>query len=180
MRRSHQITTIALAAALSLPAAAEAHQAPTAIASADIADVLADAAPMTSAPVPQDAPSLEHAPLAARDKTLIADAGDPQQLLAEAPPVTATPPATALPRTGPEVYLTLLAGGGLLLAGAGLRLRSRALGDAAGAPSTAAAAMPRLALAVGSLTSGSATAVEPTRIAGGLALGQPATANAAR
>jgi LPXTG-motif cell wall-anchored protein len=132
MRRPAQITTVALTAALWLPAVADARQPPTLLA----ANVLADAAPVTSAPVPRHALSLEHMPLAARDRTLLADAGNPRELLAQAPTATATPPTTSLPRTGSETYLTLLAGAGLLLAGAGLRLRTRAsaVGRVAGAP----------------------------------------------
>lgn len=118
MPRTSSITAVALAAALSLPAAAFADGATD----ADAARLLADATPMTDAPVPRDAPELTDTPIASRNGELLADSGDPERLLAQAPTATATPPASSLPRTGPEVLLTLAAGGGLMLAGAGLRL----------------------------------------------------------
>lgn len=117
MRRTAQITALALTAAVALPSAALA-QTP--------GELLAAAAPLTDAPVPRDAPRLTDTPIASRDAaTLLADAGDPEQLLAQAPSATATPPATSLPRTGPELLLTLLSGGGLILLGGGIRLRLR-------------------------------------------------------
>ena len=119
MRRSPQIALLALATAAALPAGAQA-QSPSPEA------LLAQAAPATDVPVPRDGQPLTATPLAARDTTLMADAGDAKQLLAQAPTATATPPVSTLPRTGPELLLTLLAGGGLLLAGAGLRLRLHA------------------------------------------------------
>jgi hypothetical protein len=119
MRRSSQIAALTLATAVALPAGAQA-QAPSP------ETVLAQAAPATDVPVPRDGQPLTATPLAARDTTLMADAGDAKQLLAQAPTATATPPVSSLPRTGPELLLTLLAGGGMLLAGAGLRLRLRA------------------------------------------------------
>lgn len=118
MRRSSQIAALALATAAAVPAAAQA-QTPAAA-------VLAQATPVTDAPVPRDGQQLTATPMAARDTTLMADAGDAKQLLAQAPIATATPPTSTLPRTGPELLLTLLAGGGMLLAGAGLRLQLRA------------------------------------------------------
>lgn len=117
MRRTSQIAALALAAAVALPQVAAA-QAP--------AELLAEATPLSDVPVPQNAPRVTDSPLlASRDTQLLADAGDPEQLLAQAPAATSTPPAAELPRTGPELLLTVLAGGGMLLAGSGLRLRLR-------------------------------------------------------
>ncbi|WP_041730519.1 hypothetical protein [Conexibacter woesei] len=90
-------------------------------------DLLAAATPLSDAPVPRDAPELTQTPLADRDGVELADAGDPEQLLARAPAASATPPATSLPYTGAELWLTLLAGGGMVLAGTGLRLRLKPL-----------------------------------------------------
>jgi hypothetical protein len=118
MRRTPQIAALALAAATVLPQVATAAQTP--------AELLAAAAPVSGSPVSSDAPRLTDTPIASRDLTLLADAGDAEQLLAQAPRATATPPVTSLPRTGPQLLLTLLAGGGFLLAGGGLRLRLRA------------------------------------------------------
>jgi hypothetical protein len=130
--RTTSITAVTVAAALSLPAAAfAADGAPDLLADATPAGVLADAAPLTDAPVPQDAPEVTPTPLADADAELLADAGDPEQLLAQAPAATDHPPAPSLPRTGPELLLTLLAGGGLVLTGTGLRIgiaRSRPAG----------------------------------------------------
>jgi hypothetical protein len=117
MPRTSQIAALAIAAAVALPQAAAA-QTP--------AELLAEATPLSDAPVPRDAPSLTDTPIADRDTTILADAGDPEKLLAQAPAATATPPSTSLPRTGPELLLTLLAGGGMVLVGSGLRLRLRA------------------------------------------------------
>ncbi len=117
MRRSSQIALLAVATAAALPAGADARQSPAAL--------LAQATPVTDAPVPREGARLTATPLAARDTTLMADAGDAKQLLAQAPAATATPPTSTLPRTGPELWLTLLTGGGMLLAGAGLRLQLR-------------------------------------------------------
>ncbi|MDO8184846.1 hypothetical protein Q5424_06230 [Conexibacter sp. JD483] len=118
MRRSSQIAVLAVATAAALPAAADARQTP--------AELIAQAAPVTDAPVPRaDGARVTQTPLAARDTTLMADAGDAEQLLAQAPSATATPPTSTLPRTGPELLLTLLAGGGMLLAGVGLRMHLR-------------------------------------------------------
>jgi hypothetical protein len=122
MRRTNSITAVALAAALSLPAAAPADGSRELLADANPAGLLADASPLTDVPVPRDAPSVTDTPLASRDGEMLADAGDPEKLLAQAPEATTTPPATALPHTGAELLLTLLAGGGLVLAGAGLRV----------------------------------------------------------
>ncbi|HST42814.1 MAG TPA: hypothetical protein VLK58_25045 [Conexibacter sp.] len=124
-RRPSQIAALALAATVALPSGASA-QSP--------AELLAAATPLSEAPVTRDAPGLSGAPLAQSDAvtqlaqddpaaTLLADAGDPEQLLAQAPTATATPPAASLPRTGPELLLTVLLGGGLVLVGTGLRLR---------------------------------------------------------
>lgn len=123
MPRSTPIAALTLAAALSLPTVALAADAGP-YADVDAARLLADSAPLTQAPVPRDARELTATPLADRDPggTVLADAGDPERLLAQAPAATATPPATQLPRTGAELLLTLLAGGGLILTGAGLRI----------------------------------------------------------
>lgn len=129
MRRSPQIAVLALATAVALPAGAQA-QTPQAL--------LAQAPQATDTPVPREGQPLAETPQAARDRTLMADAGDAEQLLAQAPTATATPPTSTLPRTGPELLLTLLAGGGMLLAGAGLRLQLRAVAPAAGAVEPAA------------------------------------------
>jgi hypothetical protein len=119
MRRSPQIAVLALATAVALPAVADAQLTPS--------ELLAQAQPTTEVPVPAtDGPRVTATPLAARDMTLMADAGDAEQLLAQAPSATATPPTGTLPRTGPELLLTLLAGGGMLLTGAGMRLQLRA------------------------------------------------------
>jgi len=121
--RTASITAVTVAAALSLPAAAlAADGAPDLLADATPASLLADAAPLTDAPVPHDAPEVTATPLADADAELLADAGDPEQLLAQAPAATDHPPAPSLPRTGSELLLTLLAGGGLVLTGAGLRI----------------------------------------------------------
>ena len=129
MPRTAPIAALTLAAALSLPAAALAADdaaAPSA------ARLLADSSPLTQTPVPRDAPEVTATPLADRDADadadadadveVLADAGDPERLLAQAPAATATPPARKLPHTGSELLLTLLAGGGLVLTGAGLRI----------------------------------------------------------
>lgn len=122
MPRATPIAALTLAAALSLPAAAAAAD----DAALTAAQLLADSTPVTQAPVPRDAPEVTATPLADRDPDgeILADAGDPERLLAQAPAATATPPATKLPHTGSEVLLTLLAGGGLVLTGAGLRIGS--------------------------------------------------------
>lgn len=113
--RPVQIAALAVAATVALPTAASA-QSP--------AELLAAATPLSEAPVPRDAPRLTETPLAQRDAaTLLADAGDPEELLAQAPTATATPPSRSLPRTGPELLLTVLLGSGLVLVGGGLRLR---------------------------------------------------------
>lgn len=130
MRRTPSILVLT-ATALALPAAAaDAAAAPEA--------VLADAAPLTrAAPPPREAPSLSRVPLAVRGDAAALLADRPEQageLLAQAPRVSATPPAQ-LPRTGADAWLTALLGAGLLLTGAGLRLRLRD-----GAPSDAAPA----------------------------------------
>lgn len=121
MPRTAPIAALTLAAALSLPAsalAADDASAPSA------ARLLADSSPLTQTPVPRDAPEVTATPLADRgaDGEILADAGDPERLLAQAPAATATPPARELPHTGSELLLTLLAGGGLVLTGAGLRI----------------------------------------------------------
>jgi hypothetical protein len=127
MRRRSQIAVLALAATAALPAAASAQSQAEA--------VLAAAAPLTDAPVPRDAPQVTATPLAQRDAaTLLADAGDPEKLLAQAPAATATPPTRTLPRTGPELLLTVLLGGGLVLVGGGLRLRLDGAGPAVDGP----------------------------------------------
>jgi hypothetical protein len=131
MRRSHPIAFIA-ATALVLPSAAAAADTPT--------ELLAIAAPLTDAtPAPRDARSVSPFPIAdvrsADAATLLA--ANPRQagqLLAQAPSVRATPPASSLPRTGPELWLTLLTGAGLLLAGTGLRLAEPAAGAVSPAP----------------------------------------------
>jgi len=124
MPRSTPIAALTLAAALSVPAGALAADDDGLRADVTAAQLLADAAPVTQAPVPRDAPAVTATPLADRDPdaTVLADAGDPERLLAQAPAATATPPATKLPHTGSELLLTLLAGGGLVLTGAGLRI----------------------------------------------------------
>lgn len=108
-----------LASAVPLAGAPGAGELPAGAAGA----LLAAAAPLSDAPVPRDAPELTQTPLADGDGVELADAGDPEQLLARAPVATAEPPATSLPYTGAELWLTLLAGGGMVLAGTGLRLR---------------------------------------------------------
>ena len=125
MPRTTSFAALTLAAALSLPASALADDGPALFADATPARLLADASPLVDAPVPRDAPELTDTPLASRDGEMLAAAGDPEKLLAQAPEATAkppAPPAESLPRTGPELLLTLLAGSGLVLTGAGLRL----------------------------------------------------------
>jgi hypothetical protein len=121
MPRTAPIAALTLAAALSLPAAAVAADDASAPSAARL---LADSSPLTQTPVPRDAPEVTATPLADRDPDgeILADAGDPERLLAQAPAATATPPARKLPHTGSELLLTLLAGGGLVLTGAGLRI----------------------------------------------------------